>query len=334
MRTDICEHKTFTMPPDAGQLAGYVNAHFYDHTIHVCYEACCCGFTAARYFLNLGWAVTVVNPADVPRMDKQNYQKTDKLDCRHLCRLLQKDQLRGVYVPPEQQEQLRSLLRQRHHITRMLRKEKTKIKALLLYHGITIPQAYDNVNWSHAFKDWLQQLEWQYSTGKSTLQSKLRILKMIYSEYLSLANELRSYCRQHYRKDYYLLKSIPGIGGYLASALLAELGDIRRFNNERQLASYIGLVPGIHQSSETKSYMGITPRCNALLRTYLVEAAWVVLRKDVGMQKYYRSHVGKNPKSVIVKIAHKLCCRILSVIKQERPYEVNYKTEVATTNPL
>jgi transposase len=38
------------------------------------------------------------------------------------------------------------------------------------------------------------------------------------------------------------LKSIPGIGGYLASVILAECGDLRRFNNEGQF-SYIGLVP-------------------------------------------------------------------------------------------
>jgi len=48
-----------------------------------------------------------------------------------------------------------------------------------------------------------------------------------------VANQLRSYCRQHHKKDYYLLKSIPGIGGYLAAAILGELGDIRRFDNEK-----------------------------------------------------------------------------------------------------
>lgn len=334
MRTDICEHKTFTMPPEAGELGDYVLQHFHDHSIEVCYEACCCGFTAARYFLSLGWKVVVVNPADVPRMDKQQYQKTDKIDCRNLCRLLQKEQLRGVYIPCEEQEQLRSLLRQRHHITKLLRKEKTQIKALLLYHGIAIPQQYDNVNWSIAFKNWLQALTWTHPTGKITLESKLKLLQLLHEQYLQIANELRSYCRIHYNKDYYLLKSIPGIGGYLAAALLAELGDIRRFNNERQLSSYIGLVPGIHQSGESNGYMGITPRCNALLRTYLIEAAWVVLRKDPEMQKFYRKHIGKNTKSIIVKIAHKLCCRILAVIKHGQPYQINHsencKTEQTT----
>ncbi|MBK6399617.1 MAG: hypothetical protein IPF75_15530 [Bacteroidetes bacterium] len=55
---------------------------------HWFYEAGCCGFTASRYFLNLGWNVLVVNPADVPRTDKQSHQKTDVLDCRNLAKQL------------------------------------------------------------------------------------------------------------------------------------------------------------------------------------------------------------------------------------------------------
>ena len=53
--------------------------------------------------LSMGWQVKVVNPSDVPRSDKQQYQKTDKLDCRNLCKQLQQDQLRGIYVPTEQE---------------------------------------------------------------------------------------------------------------------------------------------------------------------------------------------------------------------------------------
>jgi hypothetical protein len=59
------------------------------------------------------------------------------------------------------------------------------------------------------------------------------------------------------------------------------------------------------------------------LRSYLVEAAWIAIRKDAEMQQYYRKHQGKNVKSVIIKIAHKLARRILSVIKTETSYQIN-----------
>jgi endonuclease III len=61
------------------------------------------------------------------------------------------------------------------------------------------------------------------------------MFKFIKSEYLEIANQMRAYCRKNNKKDYNLLKSIPGIGGYLASVIL-ECG-LRRFNNEGQFSS-------------------------------------------------------------------------------------------------
>lgn len=327
MRTDISDHKGFSMPANPDILIDYVLKHFSNHEVAITYEAGCCGFSAARAFLNLGWSVTVVNPADIPRMDKQCYQKTDKIDCRNLSKQLQQQQLKAIYIPTEAEEQLRSLLRQRNQIVQLLRKTKNQIKALLLFHGTRVPDEFDNPNWSKAFILWMQQLPWVHITGLQTMQSKLRVLKILQQEYLQTSNELRAYCRKIHTKDYYLLKSIPGIGGLLAAAILAELGDIRRFNNERQFANCIGIVPGIHQSSETNSTMGITPRCKPLLRSYLIEAAWVAIRTDPSIQTYYRKHAARNSKSVIVKVAHKMCRRILSVIKTETPYQISYKPE-------
>jgi len=325
LRTDLFDHKGFSMPPDSLKLVDYVTSHFADHEVSLTYAAGCCGFSAARYFLNMGWTVKVVNPNDVPRSDKQLYQKTDKLDCRNLCKQLQQQQLHGIYIPTEPEEQLKSLLRQRNQVVKQLRKTKSHIKALLLFHGITIPEQFENPNWSKDFQSWLKNIPWQHSTGTACMNSKLRILELLNNEYSQTSNELRAYCRKYHKKDYYLLKSVPGIGGLLAAAILAELGDIRRFNNEKEFSNCIGLVPGIDQSSERDNKIGLTPRCKPLLRSYLIESSWVAIRRDPEIQAYYRKHTGKNPKNVVVKVAHKMCRRILSVIKNETPYQLNYK---------
>jgi len=323
LRTDISDHKSFTTPPDCEVLYNYVEANFPGHHVALTYEAGCCGFSAARYFLNLGWKILVVNPSDIPRMDKQQYQKTDTIDCRNLSKQLKSDQLKGIYVPGEDQDQLKSLLRQRSEITKQLRSVKAQIKSLLLYHGHPIPTQFDNPNWSKDFINWLGSIKWTYEPGKACMESKLRMYDVIHKEHLQLANLLRSYCRKYYKKDYYLLKSIPGIGGYLASAILAEIGDLRRFGSETELASYIGVVPIMRNSGGTESMQRVTPRCRALLRSYIIESAWVALRLDPVMQNYYRRHAGKNPKSIIIKIARKLINRMLSVIKNETPYQLN-----------
>ena len=324
MRTDVCMHRKFSMPPEPGILYEYVSKHFHDYEVSLAYEIGCCGFGAARYFINLGWNVIVASPADIKHTDKHRYQKNDKIDSHHLCTELYKNDLRPIFILTEQQEQLRSLIRQRNHIVKMLRSNKNHIKSLLLYSSITIPEQYDNPNWSKDFMQWLKDIDWPYATGKESLQSMIRMVEHLHKEYLHIGNEVRAYCRRYHHKDYYLLKSIPGIGGYLSAAILGELGNLRRFNNERELSNYIGLVPGIYQSDESSRPMGITPRCKSLLRSYIIEAAWVALRLNPQYQAYYRKHQGKNNKNIIVKIAHKLVKSMLSVIKNEKPYQINY----------
>jgi transposase len=337
LRTDISDHKSMTLPPNPDILYSYVENNFPHHEVTLTYEAGCCGFSTARYFLHLGWNVLVVNPSDIPRMNKQQYQKTDLIDCRNLSKQLQQDQLRGIFIPDETQDQLKSLVRQRAEITKQLRSIKSSIKALLLYHGVEIPKEYDNPNWTKSYLKWLREMQWTTPVGKQCMDSKLRTFEFIHSEYLQLANELRSFCRSKYKKDYYLLKSIPGVGGYLASAILAEVGNLRRFNSEAEFASYVGIVPMIYNSGSTEKVIGVTPRCRALIRSYIIESAWVALRLDPHMQEYYRKHIGKNPKSIIVKIARKMLNRMLAVIKTEQPYQKNYslnqgkKTKKQTT---
>lgn len=324
IQTDLFQHKTFTMPSNPAELFEYVKKNFNDHAINLCYEVGCCGFSAARYFLNLGWNVLVVNPADIRKSDKDRYMKTDKCDARLLSNQLKLGALKGIYIPTEEQEQLMSLARHRSQLTKKMRQAKSHIKSMLLFHGVKLPDEFDNSNWSVAFLDWLKKLHFSSATGNYALQAKIRMYEFVKLEYLETANELRAYCRKNFKTDYYLLKSIPGIGGFLASVIIAECGDLKRFNTEGQFASFIGIVPGIHASGDNERSLGITPRCRSQLRSYLIEAAWVAVRKDPEMQTYYRKHFGKNPKTIIVKVAHKMTRRILSVIKTQKPYEINH----------
>lgn len=324
-RTDLFDHRGFTMPPLPEKLLEHTELHFPGHEVTITYESGCCGFSTARFFIQQGWQVIIVNAADIPRIQKQQFQKTDRIDCKMLCNALYRQQLKAIHVPTEEQDQLRSLVRHRNSIVRQLRQVKQHIKSMLLYQGITVPDEYDNPNWSKAFQDWLYNIPWPYFPAVYSTRSKLRILQTLHTEYLNAANELRSYCRKNHHKDYYLLKSIPGIGGYLSAALIGELGNIRRFKNEDQFSSYIGIIPAIRNSGGTESTMGLTPRSKGLLRSYLIEAAWVAVRRDPELQTYYRKHVGRNTKNVIIKVAHKLVKRILSVIKNEQPYQVSHK---------
>ena len=325
IRTDLFEHKTFSMPSDPDKLIGYVNQHFKDYPVQCCYEASCCGFVAFRQLSLAGWDVKVLNPSDIPNSAKNRDQKNDRIDCRNLAKQLRSGHLSGIYVPDEQQEQLRSLFRQRNNLTKDIRKLKGRIKSELLYYGIKLPLEYENVNWSKEMLRWLENIEWKYSSGQSSMQSKLRQLSFIRQEWLDINTELRKYVRQHYQKDYQLLMTVPGIGAATSIGILAELGDIRRFKKFDQLSSYIGLIPSIYSTGETLQSRGLTYRGKTLLRSYLIESAWIAVRRDTAMQDYYRSHVGKQANKVIIKVAHKLLRRIWHVVKTGEGYKIGTK---------
>lgn len=325
LRTDLFDHKTFSMGPDPSQLIRYVDQHFAGYQVKCCYEACCCGFSAYRELIKKGWEILVVNSPDVPVINKRDLHKSDVVDCRHLCKQLQAGQLRGIYVPDEKQEQLRSLFRQRNNLTMTLRKIKCQIKGELLYYGITLPEQYDNNNWSKEMLRWLESLAWQYETGRSSLHSKLRQLNFVYYEWLAVSNELRATARNEYKQDYYLLRSVPGIGPLTAIGILAELGDIGRFKKFDRLSSYVGLIPSVYSSGENIQTRGMTPRSKQLLRSYLIEAAWTAVRRDMVLHEYYRSHSGKPSNKIIVKVARKLLSRVWYVIKNKKPYQYEVK---------
>lgn len=192
----------------------------------------------------------------------------------------------------------------------------------LLYYGIHIPKEHDNDYWSHKFRDWIDNLEFNYSIGKESLKSKMRSFRFIDKELREVSNQLRAYCRKHYKKDYYLLKSIPGIGGIVAFGLLSELGDLRRFNSLKHLAGYVGIAPGVYQSGANYKAMGMNPRAHRFIRSYFVEASWQAIRTDPVMLAYYKKHLGKDTKKIIIKVARKLLNRTLAVIKTEIPYEI------------
>lgn len=320
-RTDLFDGRGITMPPEPKSLKKYVDSHFCGHEVTCAYEAGCCGYSAHRQFESYGWTSLVVNPADISRTGKSQYQKTDKIDARLISRELKDGRLRSITVPDKKREQLRCLFRRRNDIVKDLRKTKGKIKSELLYLGIEVPKAYDNANWSKAFRRWILELNFEYETADYTLKSQVDHFEYLDKSLREVSNQLRAYCRKHYKKDYYLLRSVPGIGPIVACGILSELGDLRRFSNMKQLAAYVGLIPGISQSGDTSRSLGINPRGNRIMRSYFVEASWQALRYDPAIQAYYRKHAGKDSKAILIKVARKLLNRTLAVIKTETPYE-------------
>ena len=293
--------------------------------VHFCrgiIEVGCCGYKPARDFISFGWDTYVVNPADIPRPSKNKFMKTDKIDAKNIAKQLRSGHLKKITIPSLERESLRSLTRQRTAIVRDFRRVKTRIKSLLLYLQIDIPEGMDTPKWPIKFLTWLHALDLNYINTSLTLKSMLSQYQFIDTQLKGLSNEIRSYCKRHHKNDYMLLRSVPGIAGLTAGYILAELGDLRRFSSFKKFASYIGFIPSMHQSGEGIYTGGSTPRANKHVRNMIIEASWIAIRTDPVMQNYYRSHAGKNSKAAIFKVGRKLLSKIMAVIKTEIPYSI------------
>jgi transposase len=319
---DEQEHKTFNQPPSPDALYTYLHKHFPGAQYHSAYEAGFSGYGHHRRMLELGIQNIVVNAADVPTSGKEKAGKTDKVDSRKIAKGLRNGDLQGIHVFAESHQDLRSFARMRHLMQRDLRRAKQRIKMFLHFNTISVPSHLDDDNWSKSYEAWLQdEVKFPTENAGRAFGFMLSNYHFQKQEVRQISKELRAYFRKYHKQDYFLLRTIPGIGPLSAIAIISELGNINRFANINKLNSYVGLLPLTSNSGETERVAGMSYRCNNYLRTILVEASWQAIRKDPAMLLYYKQHAAKgNGKRAIVKVAAKLLNRIRYVLKNKQEY--------------
>lgn len=315
------EHKGFAQPPDASVLAQYLKTNFPAATYHSVYEAGFCGFWPHEDLVNHGIHNIVVNPADVPTMDKEKKRKSDKVDCRKLCRSLRSGDLEALYIPDRVQLEDRELVRLRMKLTRDIRRCKCRIKGMLNFYGIKLAPS----GWSNAFIKSLKELQLCSSNGTFSLHTLVEELERICELNKQVARQLRVGLTQNerYAEKIKLLYSIPGVGLITALTFLTEVGDTSRFKRLDQLCNYIGLVPSLHGSGDTQHVGNLTPRKNTYIMAVLIESAWTAVGKDPAlMQAYHKLCRRMKGQEAIIRIARKLLARMRYVLLNHITYEL------------
>jgi len=118
------------------------------------------------------------------------------------------------------------------------------------------------------------------------------------------------------------LSSIPGIGPNTIASILAEVGDIMRFSNQREFIGYIGLYPEIKESGESGKKPILTKRGSPLLKHALYMASVASIKHNPVMRGVYnkKRSQGKSPKQALIVVARKLACVIYSMLKSGHQY--------------
>lgn len=322
IRSQQIELRSFSQPPKADVLYGYLQKHFPGFDYYSCYEAGFCGFWIHYELEALGINNIVVNPSDIPSTGKEKVRKSDSVDCRKLSRSLCNGELRGVYVPPVDLQEDRLLVRTRKKLQRDTTRVKNTIKSTLMFLGYEIPLEYDTAHWNRKFRAWLRELKLKTPSGDHLLRVLLDELEGIERQRKVLEKRIVEMSAGKYAEGIRLIRSISGIGLLGAITLLVELGDIWRFTNNDRLHSFVGLVPNVYASGEMEVTGRITSRHNAYLRPLVIQCAWRAAKSDPQLfADYTKLCCRMKSNKAIIRIAKKLMNRVAFVLKNKKMYQ-------------
>ncbi|MEW6006363.1 MAG: IS110 family transposase [Stygiobacter sp.] len=315
--------KTFSMNPSTKELSKYLMKNYPKAKYQSCYEAGYCGYWIDRQLKSMGIENIVVNPADVPTSNKEKTSKTDRIDSRKLARELSSNNLKGIYIPAEEQQAARTLSRLRIQLVKDQTRVKNRIKSLLNFLGVQLPENIEVKYWSGKFIKYIESLNFQQEEVKQTLQQHLRQLKTLREQITEVVRMLRKMINQDEDKQKIItrLMTVPSIGFITAVTLYTEIMDIRRFLGYDHLSSYVGLAPSTYSTGGKEVVLGITQRQNTYLRNILIESAWIASRKDPALTMKYGQLIKRMKKQeAIIRIAKKLLRRIMHLWKGKEDY--------------
>jgi len=314
--------QSLRLPYSAEQLLNYVRKRFPAQRVAFVYEAGPTGFGLHDKLVAGGGTCLVVAPAMVPTARGQRV-KTNRLDARKLSENLRGGQLRSIHVPSSSYRELRHLVQLRDSQVSQVTATKCRIKALLLYEGLTFP---GSGRWSAQVLLELAALPCSDAV-RFKLEHLIGTLHFHFNSAVTVQKEIRRHCQNdpELRQSITFLQSIPGIGWIVAAHLVARLGDWREIDNVRSIAGFLGLVSSENSTGEKQNRGPITRAGDSRLRNKLIQSAWVTIRKDPELREFYQRIYARHPQQVagrkaIVAVARKLTTRIYAVLTEQRPF--------------
>jgi transposase len=294
------------------------------------YEAGPCGYWLYRYLTKKGHICWVVAPSLIPKKAGARV-KTNRRDAIQLARLMRSGDLTPVYVPQVEDEAIRDLSRAREDALRDLKTAKHRLKAFLLRHDIRYT---GRATWGPAHLRWLSEVVCPTPAQQIVFQEYVRAVTEHSKRLGRLEQELQDQVHTwRLRPVVDALQALRGVQFTVAVTIVAELGDLSRFDKPSQLMSYLGLTPSEYSTGDHRRQGVITKTGNAHARRALIEGAWAYRypakvsrhlqlrleqlpkplqdtswKAQVRLCKRYRHLMarGKHPNRVVVAIAREL----------------------------
>lgn len=231
-------------------------------------EACGGSSKLAEDLRAFGWNIDLAHAATVAKLGK-NLDKTDRQDAHVLADLVRVGYVPQVFLAPERQRQLRSLVRYRQQLAAQRARIKQRVRGLMREAHLKIS---DSTSWTGSWIATLreriaelgEERAWICAELLSELTGILQRLKATEERLRPAVAKAPGSAR---------LLEQKGVGLVTAAMLLAEIGDFSRFRSGKSLSRYCGIAPVNNSSGSRDSQRGIGKACNGGLRRILIEAS-------------------------------------------------------------
>jgi transposase len=258
--------------------------------------------------------VTLANPSK-NRLIADATVKTDRLDAKRLAHLLRTGMLAESYVPEDEIRELRDLVRTRKSLVEERTAEKNRVRAVLKRTN----NIYDSELFGPTGREFLAELSLS-SVDETIVEAHLAVIDELTEQIETVEEEIEQRVLESPAAQ--LLLTIPGVGQATAAVVVAELGEIDRFDTHEEVVSYAGLDPVVHQSGETEIHGSISKEGPGALRWALVQSAHVAKRcSDYFGNFYTRLKNRKNKQIAVVATARKMLVSIFYILKRNEPFD-------------
>jgi transposase len=236
-----------------------------------CYEAGPTGYGLYRLINKLGHDCIVAAPSLIPKKPGDRV-KTNRRDAVGLAKLLRAGDLTAVWVPDERHEAMRDLSRAREAARKDLKGKRQQVSSFMLRLGRHFP---GKKTWGPAHMNWLMLQKLEHREQRIALEELLGAVRQESERVERLEQAIRDAVPEWSLAEVVTaLQAMRGIDLVAAVTVLAEIGDLSRFQTPRELMGYLGLVPCESSTGDTVDRGGITKAGNGRVRRILVESAW------------------------------------------------------------
>jgi transposase len=288
--------------------------------LRFCYEAGPCGYGIQRRLSAAGHDCVVVAPSLIPKRPGDRI-KTDRRDASSLAKLHRAGELTAVWVPDVGHEAIRDLVRARLDAVRALRRARQQLSGFLLRQGCH----YRRPAWTKLHRRWLAGLRFAQAAHHIVLEDYIQTVEAAQARRDRLTAQIEAML-----PDWTLapvvaaLQTMRGMALVNATTVIAELGDLSRFANPRQLMAYLGLVPSEHSSGASVKRGGITKAGNSAARRLLIEASWTYrFPARVSRELLLRQEAQPKPiRAIAWKAQLRLCARYRKLARSGKPANV------------